>query len=362
MSPVPPRDEGQRSGDAVVLRSKNGIEIHLQSDDVTALGQSYLLTLPEERKDSLSLTQLRLNWGTPTGNWQGKASVYVSRDLRYWRPVQEDAPLMDLTRDSDRLKMDAISTNLTLSLEGNRYLLVILNSQSPALTLNSVSAIADSNEPESERIVIGARADKVSDDEAVWRWTQPQPLTSLRIDLENEGVLPVELVWRSGEKEPWQSLTKTVLYRLDGKRSEDIRLPGQLVEAVRIRTINARLPEALPALSGARDSYQLVFNTQGKGPYMLAWGNRAAKKADVGLDMLIPASLRKTQEIDNLPWAIPQESVTLGGELRLTATSAAEQQSQWKTLLVWGALILGVAVLAFMAWRIWREVKKDGAA
>ena len=66
---------------------------------------------------------------------------------------------------------------------------------------------------------IGARADKVSDDEAVWRWTQPQPLTSLRIDLENEGVLPVELVWRSGEKEPWQSLTKTVLYRLDGKRS-----------------------------------------------------------------------------------------------------------------------------------------------
>ncbi|HFL8549878.1 TPA: DUF3999 family protein, partial [Escherichia coli] len=203
---------------------------------------------------------------------------------------------------------------------------------------------------------------KVSDDEAVWRWTQPQPLTSLRIDLENEGVLPVELVWRSGEKEPWQSLTKTVLYRLDGKRSEDIRLPGQLVEAVRIRTINARLPEALPALSGARDSYQLVFNTQGKGPYMLAWGNRAAKKADVGLDMLIPASLRKTQEIDNLPWAIPQESVTLGGELRLTATSAAEQQSQWKTLLVWGALILGVAVLAFMAWRIWREVKKDGAA
>lgn len=107
---------------------------------------------------------------------------------------------MDLTRDSDRLKMDAISTNLTLSLEGNRYLLVILNSQSPALTLNSVSAIADSNEPESERIVIGARADKVSDDEAVWRWTQPQPLTSLRIDLENEGVLPVELVWRSGEK------------------------------------------------------------------------------------------------------------------------------------------------------------------
>ncbi|MEN1536603.1 glycerate kinase, partial [Pseudomonas aeruginosa] len=79
MSPVPPRDEGQRSGDAVVLRSKNGIEIHLQSDDVTALGQSYLLTLPEERKDSLSLTQLRLNWGTPTGE-KVNASWGISGD------------------------------------------------------------------------------------------------------------------------------------------------------------------------------------------------------------------------------------------------------------------------------------------
>ena len=130
MSPVAPREEGQRGGDAIVLRSKSGIEIHLQSDDVKALGQSYLLTLPEETKDAFSLAQLRLNWDSQAGNWQGKASVYASSDLRYWRPVQEDAPLMDLTRDNDRLKMDTISASLTLSVEATRYLLVILDSQS----------------------------------------------------------------------------------------------------------------------------------------------------------------------------------------------------------------------------------------
>ena len=172
----------------------------------------------------------------------------------------------------------------------------------------------------------------------------------------------MELSWRSGEKEPWQPLSKTVLYQLDGKRSDDILLSGQPVEAVRMVTINTRLPETLPEMSGARDSYQLVFNAQGKGPYMLAWGNRAAKKADIGLDMLIPASLRNTHPVNALPWALAQEDVTLGGEERLTATSAAEQQARWKTLLVWGALLLGVGALALMAWRIWREVKKDGAA
>jgi len=225
-----------------------------------------------------------------------------------------------------------------------------------------VTAIADSSEPAAERIVLAARPDKVGDDQVIWRWTQAQPLTSLRIALENEGVLPVELSWRSGEKAPWQPLTKTVLYQWDGKRSPDLRLSGQQVEAVRMMTINARLPETLPELSGARDSYQLVFNTQGKGPYMLAWGNRAAQKADIGLDMLIPASLRNADYLNDLPWAGAQESVMLGGKARLTATSAAEQQSRWKTLLVWGTLILGVAALALMAWRIWREVKKDPAA
>ncbi|MCU6669106.1 DUF3999 domain-containing protein [Enterobacteriaceae bacterium H4N4] len=362
MSPVAPRKEGQEGTVAFVLRSTSGVEIHLESDDVNSLGQSYLLMLPETMKDSLYLAQLRLNWNTPAGNWQGKASVYASHDLRDWQPVQQDAPLMDLTQGNDRLKMDAINASLTLSAQGTRYLLVILDSQSPALTLNSVSAIADSSEPESERIVVNARADKAGNDDAVWRWTQPQPLSALRIELAEDAVLPVELSWRSAENAPWQPLTKTVLYRLDGKRSDDIPLSGQPVEAVRMIPVNARLPQTLPALSGVRDSYQLIFNAQGKGPYMLAWGNRAAQKADITMDMLIPASLRKLQDVDDLPWAEPQESVTLGGEARLTATSVAEQRSLWKTLLVWGALIVGVAVLALMAWRLWREVKKDGAA
>ncbi|MEB6380561.1 DUF3999 domain-containing protein [Leclercia adecarboxylata] len=362
MAPVSSAEQESSGSASVVLRSKSGIEIHLESDEVKTFGQSYLLTLPEERKDAFHLAQLRLNWNTPSGSWQGKASVYVSRDLRYWRQVQQNSPLMDLRRDNDRLKMDTISARLTLSGEGTRYVLVILDSQSPALALNSVSAIADSREPEPERVVIGARAEKAGEDQMVWRWTKPQPLSSLRIALSHEGVLPVELSWRSGEKEPWQPLSKTVLYQLEGKRSDDILLSGQPVEAVRMETINTRLPEPLPEMSGARDSYQLVFNAQGKGPYMLAWGNRAAQKADIGLDMLIPASLRSTHPIDSLPWALAQQDVTLGGEERLTATSAAEQEARWKTLLVWGALLLGVGALALMAWRIWREVKKDGAA
>ena len=39
---------------------------------------------------------------------------------------------------------------------------------------------------------------------------------------------------------------------------------------MKITTLNARLPEYLPGVTGHRDRYDLVFNAQGKAPYVLA--------------------------------------------------------------------------------------------
>ena len=49
MSPVPPREEGRRGGESLVLRSTTGIEIHLETDDAKALVQSYLLCQRRKR-------------------------------------------------------------------------------------------------------------------------------------------------------------------------------------------------------------------------------------------------------------------------------------------------------------------------
>lgn len=360
-SPVAQHQRAQANSNSVVLRTKNNIEILLPDNENKAANQSYLLMLPEGRKEPFSLAQLRLNWPVPSGNWQGKATVYVSDNLRDWRVVQKETPLMDLTGDKDHLKIDTLTSDLLLSPTGNCYLLVILSAQSSPLVLSGATAIANREIPQTERIVVNARGQRISDEEAIWQWPQPQPLTSLHFELTSGSVLPVELAWRRSEKEPWQVLTKTMLYHLDDKHSEDTPLSGQWVEAIRLTTINARLPEVLPQLSGTRDSYQLLFNAQGKEPYMLAWGNGAATKADIAPDKLIPPSLGKSQEIENLPQATAGESIILGGETRLTATSAGEQQNQWKVWLVWGVLISGVAVLLFIAWRVWQEVKKTKA-
>lgn len=364
---ISPVEEASKVSDnerSYVLRAKDGLEVYLDSDKVKEKGQCYLLALPAEmaENDRFSLAQLRLNWTTPAGNWQGNASVYYSRDLRRWDRGTEGAPLMDLTHGSDRLKIDTIGINLGLSSHGNRYLLLIVDSKSPALALQSVSAIERWPTLAQEYIALTAEGSQFSDSEAVWRWAQPQPLTSLKIELYNEGLLPVELAWRSSETGVWQPLTSTMLYHLAGKHSDDINLSGQLVEAIKMKTINAHLPDILPEITGSRARYQLVFNTQGKGPYMLAWGNRGAQKTDIRLDTLIPASLRVEQNANGLPVAVIGEPVSLGGDSRLTAISAVESDNRQKTWLVWGVLIVGVAALLLMAWKIWCDVKKEGGA
>lgn len=355
----PDREEG--SGEKIMLRARNGVEIVLEGQTAAAAGQHYLLTLPENAAE-VPLSQLQLIWDAPQGSWQGAVSVYYGEDLKNWSTLREEMPLLDVISGQDRLKLDRIDTDLVLSPEANRYLLLVLNTGHSALTLTGVNAINAPAQAESEHISLAGEGERVSESEAVWRWTHPQPLSAIGFMLNGDGVLPVEIAWRSSDKDRWHTLKKEVIYQLGGKTSEPISLPGELVEAVKINALNARLPQNLPGVTGQRVRYDLVFNAQGRGPYLLAWGNGAAKPASVEMDMLIPSGLRKTYDLEALPMADTLEAVPLGGEARLTATSAAEQESRMKTLMVWGVLIAGVLLLAGMAWRVWREVKKDGAA
>ncbi|HCM9274463.1 TPA: DUF3999 domain-containing protein [Enterobacter kobei] len=342
----------------ILLRSGNGVEIVLEGQKAAVAGQHYLLTLPEQATGEMAISQLQLLWNPPQTSWQGTASVYYSEDLKRWYTLREDMPLLDVVSGQDRLKLDRIDTDTVLSPDANRYLMVVLNAQSQGMTLTGVNAISAPAQMAPEAIDLEGEGEQLSTSEAQWHWAHPQPLSTVSFLLNGDGVLPVEIAWRSTEKDTWHPLKKEVLYRLEGKTSAPVSLNGERIQAVKITTLNARLPEYLPNVIGHRDRVDLVFNAQGKAPYVLAWGNGAAKPANLEPDMLIPADLRKTYDMANLPQADIVDDVALGGEARLTATSAGEQESRMNALLVWSVLIVGVILLALMAWRIWRETQR----
>jgi hypothetical protein len=115
--------------DKILLRSGNGVEIVLEGQKAAAAGQHYLLTLPEQATGEMAISQLQLLWNTPQTPWQGTASVYYSEDLKRWYTLREDM-LLDVVSGQDRLKLDRIDTDTVLSPDANRYLMVVLNTQS----------------------------------------------------------------------------------------------------------------------------------------------------------------------------------------------------------------------------------------
>jgi hypothetical protein len=361
-SPVEPMNSDDVQGERVWLRSPNGYEIKLEGERIEGIGQSYLLALPEKASDTMSVSQLQLGWDKPMVNWQGKASLYYSTDMREWGLLQKDAPLMDIASGSDRLTLNKINASLTMSTEGPRYLLLVFDTPKLPVTLTRATVVENVQENVAENVSLVGWANRISADEAQYQWSQPQPLSALSIKLEDEGVLPVELAWRATAEDKWQPLTKDVLFHLNDQVSDDIAIPGHLIQGIRLTTVNAHLPDMLPQVSGLRESQRLIFNAQGSGPFILAWGNKAATQAAIPLDSLIPAGLRAQHAPENLPDAVAHERIKLGGESRLSAVSPADRQSQWQTLLVWGVLVLGVLALAWMALRIWRDIQKDNNA
>jgi len=347
-------DEGQT---VVRLRSPAGVDIRINGESEKPVGQSYLLALPETMPENFTLRQLKLGWPEPVENWRSRVTLLFSQDMRIWHTLQEDAPIMALASGSDRLKIDQINLDRSFSLGKTRYLLMVFDTPTLPVTITQAVAQPDSEPTPLEQVKLAGEGKRISATEAQYQWARPQPFSAVSIRLLEDGVLPVAIAWRSTADGEWQPLRKTMLWAQNEQVSAPLTLPAELVQAIRITTLDARLPDPLPQVMGSRDRQSLVFNAQGKGPFMLAWGNGAAPPAAVTMDDLIPEALRKQLDLAAIPGVHLDARMELGGEARLTATSPAERQGMWKTLLVWGALLLGVVVLVGMALRIWREVK-----
>lgn len=351
------KQDGQSS---VKVTMPNGAELNFDGDDATRIKQSFLLTLPDGLKTPVSMSQLRVNWQKMPQNWQAKVDLFYGDDLKNWHALSEDAPLVDLTAGNDRLRLDTLKAAVTLSEDGPRYLLMTVSDTPQPLILDGVDALIPGDYVGDTYVYLPAHSESIGVNETVYSWANPQPLLALALNPARENqVLPVDIEYRQRTDEPWRPLAKTVLYRMSDVQSEPVMLQGELIQAIRVKGINVKWGDMPPEVQGLRESQTLVFNAQGSGPFMMAWGNRAAKPQVLAFDTLIPEPLRAQYGIERLPVATEADSVTLGGEARLTAVNPAERRSQWMTALIWGVLVVGVFALLWVAFRLWREVREN---
>jgi hypothetical protein len=162
---------------------------------------------------------------------------------------------------------------------------------------------------------------------------------------------------------PWQTLTRHGFYRLTGPSGEiasgwvPIAWNTDRFWRVRIDHGNSGLGARAPKLTLGWVPHELLFIARGEGPFQLAYGSATARAAEAPVQSIVPEIAMPDSSPKRVKIAVAQlgPQVLLGGEARRTPPPPP---FPWKSVLLWVALALGVAVLAFMAIRLSRDTRK----
>ncbi len=332
-----------------IQRSSNGTVIEVQPQVAIEAGEEVLRGwLLDTSAVKAPLEQLLIDWSTEREGFQ-QFSIEASDDLQSWQSWGEGHVA--------RLSFaDEVVEQREIGLPGlnARYLRLLWHSPQGAPTLTAAHVF--SARPDSPALPltwsgqVGGTVDKPG--EYVWQLPVSLPLQRVVIDMTEPNTLaPGTLYGRADATQPWQVIGSSLLYRLPQNGEEviqdQIQLGGQVVRQLKLE-IDERgggLGEQAPKLRFAVQATQVVFLARDKGPFVLAVGNAQARAANLPLGTLIPdlnaqtlATLSKAQ-----PMAPPTANLA-------TPVPIAEAPFDYKRLGLWAVLVLGAALLAWMAW------------
>lgn len=191
------------------------------------------------------------------------------------------------------------------------------------------------------------------------------PVDRLRVVLSDDNSLAgVTFFSRTDNGNPWIERGSSTFYRL--RRDSSLVESASLEIApttdrewlLRIRQPGSAPGGRLPMLEVGWQPRELIFAARGEPPYRLAFGSSRSGENNLR-DDTVAAGLAAWEKLQIRPLpAMAGASVESGGKNALRSTIPA---TTWRKLLLWGALLSGVLLLARMAWKLSREMGLDEA-
>jgi hypothetical protein len=296
------------------------------------------------------LHAFRIEWTGGAGQIV-KVNVESSDDLKYWQPRIAGAPLMNLEYGGASLVQKRIefapckAKYWRLSWDRATFEIQSLQAEMPESAM----------QPRFASIVLqGVAGEKTGEYLFDLGATPPVQRAQLLLPQSNT-VAPAQIFSRKDGKTAWRAVVAATFYRLNHEGAEVVSPPSSFAPRsdrywlVRVDQRGGGLGADTPRIEVSWLPRQVVFVARGEGPYALAYGKANATAADFPVTSLIPGY--KSYAEFALPLAqggTPQ--VTVGGG---SASAAAWlREADWKRIALWSILIGGVAMLAWMAWRL----------
>lgn len=284
--------------------------------------------------------------------FQGGVRVEASDDLRAWR-LLGDTSLLKVERGGDSLVQDRIPIDAV----PGRYLRLQWLDAAPEIEAMQAEVVA-----EGEPAALHARGwrenvmTRAGSEAGEYRFETggAYPVDRITFALPQANTVVRAAVYsRPDAQAPWREVARGVLFRLAQGASEQRNVPLELApDADRewrlvVDARNGGLGGGMPAVSFGWRPASLTFVARGSPPFALAVGNGRLRSAAQARDdiLVTPAAAIVTANVgEPLPVSAKEARDALSGD----GTAA-------RPYVLWSALIVAVAVLAAIAWRLARQ-------
>lgn len=309
------------------------------------------------RTESQTLSALELK-----GNWPRNALVHIelasSSDLQDWTPIPLKGPVFRFD-GSDAPSNTALELQQPQSFQG-RYLRLRWAGQD-GMRLNSVTGRVASARQAAEpvRLEVGEGTPEGAF-ARVWSLPFATPVLALHIQaVQDNTLVPLRISGRADATKPWRLLASTVAYRMDtvaGGRSNPAQpLPDTALRQLRLETSNGvPLPAGGLRLGADLAPVHLAFLASGAGPFVVAAGRPDTPFAGVDAATLASASATPLVSLPLTP--VRQLRADLPGAPQLWAASLLPAHVSLRSVALWGVLLIGVAVMAGVAYALLRQL------
>ena len=339
-------------------KSGGRVSIRLRSSEAKAGPQVLLGYLIDASVLKTPLNGIEVDWGRAAVDRLVSARLEAGDDLKHWTLLAADAPLGALAHTGRRLERKAIEYR---SLKA-KYLRLMWTDPAQVIELKAIAGLSPERHASPERswkeVVATPNAGKPGEYLADLGGRFPLDRIALRLPQENT-IVPVRLLSRAKPEERWTPVTHAVAYRLNPNGRELVS-PDIVVGVNSHRYWLLRVDPAAGGIGSGSlivkagwTPREIVFTARGTGPFRLAYGNSKAQAGSLRIDTVVPG-WRTDQE--------PQMAVaTTGAVQKLAGEAAALPRADLRKWGLWSALLVAVAVLAWMVWRLTRQMQRADA-
>src|SRR5262252_4343016 len=333
----------------------HGAAVRVQADHQSTEPPPITGYLVDARGLALPLSALQLNWPGRAPEFSGSLRVDSSDDLALWHVVKSDSPVVNLRTDGAQLLQSRVEFPST---KAKFWRLAWVGKPAP-FELSSVAADIAVGPPQVDRVSLTVPAVSSDDKRREFSFDLGArlPVSQMNIELpEPNSVAKLQILSRAHPTDGWRQVTEADFFRIQSGASERTNDPINIATdsdrywLARVTPPNNAIGSATPKLQVAWNARDLIFLARGNGPFVLAYGNSSAEAASSDLSLLL-----KGVSVGQAELGTPRSA---GGPARL---QPAPRVVPWKMVVLWSTLGVGIMLLAWMAYRLSREISRAPA-